>query len=169
MSYLKALLVFSAVFGIVYGDSNPIHLNRSLELLSNKLADYETTFTYSPLPIEPSCLSYYSNLAELGSLFTQCVVSYSRPFRVCENCLKYYLEIKEAKELIKNDVDVYATSLYKKGLKCEDIVDATDKVQTIVKIFSLIDTIWSSANCNGTKTLNSFIFLCVQNYNDNVL
>jgi hypothetical protein len=58
--------------------------------------------TRSPTPIEASCLSYYSYLAKLGSLFTQCVVSYSRPFRVCENCLKYYLEILDAKKLIKN-------------------------------------------------------------------
>jgi hypothetical protein len=58
--------------------------------------------TLTPTPIEASCLSYYSYLAKLGSLFTQCVVSYSRPFRVCENCLKYYLEIIDAKKLIKN-------------------------------------------------------------------
>jgi len=104
--------------------------------------------TRPPTPIEASCLSYYSYLAKLGSLFTQCVVNYSRPFRVCENCLKYYMKITEAKRLIKNDVDLYATTLYKKGLKCQNIVEATDKVQTIVKIFHTIDTIWDDANCN---------------------
>ena len=63
--------------------------------------------TRPPTPIEASCLSYYSYLAKLGSLFTQCVVNYSRPFRVCENCLKYYMQITEAKRLIKNVNNTY--------------------------------------------------------------
>lgn len=58
--------------------------------------------TKPPTPIEPSCMSYYSYLAKLGAQFTQCVVDYSRPFRVCENCLRYYMEIVDAKKLIKN-------------------------------------------------------------------
>ncbi len=70
------------------------HLNESIyELETNAIP---------PTPIEPSCLSYYSYLAKIGSLFTQCVVNYSRPFRVCQNCLKYYIEIKDAKNLIQN-------------------------------------------------------------------
>lgn len=132
------------------------HLD-SLEFLHGGLFNAMET-RQPPVPIEPSCLSYYSYLAKLGSLFTQCVVSFSRPFRVCENCLKYYMQIQEAKALIKNDVDVYATSLYKKGLKCQDIVDATDKVQTIVKIFTTIDTIWDTANCEGQLNSQEFRF-----------
>lgn len=119
------------------------YANETITTLDSKLA-FDTR---PPTPIESSCLSYYSYLARLGSLFTQCVVSYSRPFRVCENCLRYYMEISDAKQLIKNDIEVYATSLYKKGLKCKNIVEATDKVQTIVKIFNTIDVIWSEANC----------------------
>lgn len=148
MNYLKVILLCIAVLsGLAKSQAyelDQMPLMSSLELLHSNMS-YATT--RPPTPIEPSCLSYYSYLAKLGSLFTQCVVSFSRPFRVCENCLKYYMQIQDAKDLIKNDVDVYATSLYKKGLKCQDIVDATDKVQTIVKIFTTIDTIWTAANC----------------------
>jgi len=75
-------------------DSSLIYFNDSSYELRHRIEP--------PTPIEPSCLSYYSYLAKLGSLFTQCVVNYSRPFRVCDNCLKYYMEIIDAKKLIQN-------------------------------------------------------------------
>lgn len=153
MNYSKALYL-NCIISLVIISS--IHCEYILPVQSLNYVNQSITSLHSelkfdtkpPTPIESSCLSYYSYLARLGSLFTQCVVSYSRPFRVCENCLRYYMQINDAKRLIKNDIDVYATTLYKKGLKCKNIVEATDKVQTIVKIFSTIDVIWDEANCN---------------------
>lgn len=83
---------------------NDNFLNQSFLINNDQFNKYNDPriSTRPPTPIEASCLSYYSYLAKLGSLFTQCVVNYSRPFRVCENCLRYYMKITEAKKLIKN-------------------------------------------------------------------
>lgn len=53
-------------------------------------------------PIENDCISFYKNLAQVSSLFIQCVANNSRPFHVCQNCLHYYLQFNEAYTLIKN-------------------------------------------------------------------
>lgn len=149
MNYRIILITLSLLNGMysemILPDNWVDSSNESMSLLDRSVSLLNVR---PPTPIEASCLSYYSYLAKLGSTFTRCVVSYSRPFRVCENCLRYYMQITEAKSLIKNDVDLYATSLYQNGLKCQNIVEATDKVQTIVKIFQTIDTIWDQANCN---------------------
>lgn len=149
MKFLRKYLLILIVFTLItYIENVNDHIRLLKHYENNVTSVEEEEYTKPPTPIEASCLSYYSYLARLGSLFTQCVVSYSRPFRVCENCLSYYMKISEAKRLIRNDVDLYAKSLYKKGLKCKNIVEATDRVQTIVKIFNTIEDIWSDANCN---------------------
>ena len=77
------------------------------------------------------------------------------------------------------DNEIFATSLYKDGLKCIDIVEATDKVQVIVKMFETIETIWIDANCDScfddlNKTLkpeinefysrHGYLQECIQNF-----
>jgi hypothetical protein len=52
------------------------------------------------------------------------------------------------------DVDKYAKSLYKNGLTCREIVESSDRIQTIYNIYQTIDYIWSQSNC----------FNCFQNY-----
>lgn len=91
---LLILVQLSCFKGEFTDDSRLLYSNDSTYELKHRIEP--------PTPIEPSCLSYYSYLAKLGSLFTQCVVNYSRPFRVCDNCLKYYMEIIDAKKLIQN-------------------------------------------------------------------
>lgn len=57
-------------------------------------------------------------------------------------------------QLLK-DKEIFATSLYDGGLKCIDIVEATDRVQVIVKMFKTVEDIWSNSNCDG----NIFIIM----------
>jgi hypothetical protein len=47
------------------------------------------------------------------------------------------------------DPDFYAKTLYSEGLKCSDIIYATDRVQTAVKVINVIDDIWVKGNCDG--------------------
>lgn len=60
------------------------------------------TYGNNSKPIENTCIAYYKNLAQVSSSFIQCVANNSRPFRVCQNCLMYYLQFNEAYTLIKD-------------------------------------------------------------------
>lgn len=53
-------------------------------------------------PIDNRCLFYYRTLADASAQFVECVANYSRPFRVCQNCLNRYLDFKNIHMLIKN-------------------------------------------------------------------
>lgn len=47
--------------------------------------------------------------------------------------------------------DVYAKTLYNNGLTCENIVQATDRVQTVVRISNTIREIWDASRCEGSQ------------------
>lgn len=53
-------------------------------------------------PVDNRCLSYYRTLADVSARFIECVANYSRPFRVCQNCLNRYLDFTQIHKLIQN-------------------------------------------------------------------
>ena len=108
-------------------------------------------------PGNNSCISYYNDIATISSELINCVIANSRPFHVCKNCISYYLELNKTRKKIENDPNLYAKTLYTNGLKCTDIVEATDKVQIEVKVLAAIDRIWTNANCDGN--FKSFLIL----------
>ena len=54
------------------------------------------------VPIDNLCLSYYKDLTLTSAQFIECAVNYSRPFHLCQNCLKSYLEMRDVRNLIIN-------------------------------------------------------------------
>lgn len=106
------------------------------------------------VPIENMCLSFYKELTKVSSKFFECTVNNSRPFHLCQNCIKYYLEVNEIKKRINSDPDLYATGLYKEGLTCMTIIEAADRVQTSLQIFNTISYIWTTSNCEGNLKVN---------------
>lgn len=63
-------------------------------------SNYASKVSNSSDPIENSCIVYFKDLSEDFSLFTQCVANYSRPFHICQNCIKYYLSLNKTRNLI---------------------------------------------------------------------
>jgi hypothetical protein len=112
------------------------------------------------------CLANYDNLAHANADFFRCVLDNSRPFQVCRNCKNNYTGIMEARETIQKDTHVYAKTLFRDGLTCEDIIEATDRVQLAIKIADTIDDIWSDSKCGGTINKDQ-ILRCVRKLHNN--
>ena len=76
--------------------------------------------------------------------------------------VKIYFIFSE--ELIKQflfktqDHYLYATSLYKNGLTCKNIIEAGDKVQLDFQVFSIITNIWSKASCESKLLISKKLF-----------
>lgn len=102
-------------------------------------------YTSDQLP----CLEYARNLSVISSNFINCALTNARPLTICSNCLEYYLEFEQTYKLMSGDNTIYASSLYKNGLTCKNIIEAADKVQHNYQIFSVIRNIWSQANCDS--------------------
>ena len=81
---------------------------KDIEALFDFFNSYETLPTKLSIPIENLCLSYYNKLTLASSKFIECAVNNSRPFHVCQNCLKPYLEVKDVRMLIKSVSLVFA-------------------------------------------------------------
>ena len=128
--------------------SNPLSSDFLINIMRNIMNKNDLTNNLS-VPIDNVCLSYYKELTRVSSKFFECTVNNSRPFHMCQNCIKYYLEVNEIKKMISSDPDLYATSLYEEGLNCMTIIEAADRVQTSLQIFNTINYIWTTSNCEG--------------------
>lgn len=100
------------------------------------------------VPDSNRCLSYYKSLADLSARFFECVANNSRPFHVCQNCLYHYAKFNQIHKLIENDTDLYATTLYKEGLTCMNIIEATDRVQVALTISNTVNQLWATSKCD---------------------
>jgi hypothetical protein len=79
---------------------SPLLLNENLESLFD-FFNFDKDFpTKLSIPIENLCLSYYNKLTYTSSKVIECAVNNSRPFHVCQNCLRHYLEYKDVLKLI---------------------------------------------------------------------
>ncbi|CAF0851881.1 unnamed protein product [Brachionus calyciflorus] len=145
--YLRILFLVY-MFNLVTGTNylNKLKAFKNRKFLINEEQTFELRNNIS-IPIVNTCTASYVNLAQVTSDFIQCVAKYSRPFHVCQNCLSFYLKIKDAQILIKQNSDIYAQTLYRDGLTCENIVKATDRVQTVVRISNTINEIWDASRC----------------------
>ena len=137
--------------------SNPLEYTNQNFKSSNSIYFDSSISNALSVPIENLCLSYYKKLTYTSGKFIDCAINNSRPFHLCQNCLEAYLEYKDVENLIQTDPDLYATTLYTNGLKCSEIVEAADRVQTAVKITDIIDDIWATSNCNDCFESYSFV------------
>ncbi len=109
--------------------------------------------------IENACLANYESLAKANAEFFSCVLTNSRPFRICGSCNRTYHQVIQTRDIIEKDSHIYAESLFQDGLTCKDIIEATDRVQLAVKIADSIDDIWSDSKCAGIEFIRVICFL----------
>lgn len=103
---LKYLIWFLVIF-LLTKENSCFELNIENRVGKNDLESFFDFFNYYDMlptklsiPIENLCLSYYNKLTVASSRFIECAVNNSRPFHVCQNCLKHYLEVKDVRKLI---------------------------------------------------------------------
>lgn len=94
---LMIFLSFNLISGNLFEILKPL-LKRKLIVNSQDFFELRNNIS---IPIENTCLASYKNLAQVSSEFIQCVANYSRPYHVCQNCLVYYLKLKDAYTLIR--------------------------------------------------------------------
>ncbi len=160
---LKLAFLFLSFLHAISCDSLPVsHYQKRLDLVERLKylhAHQANQQTYSLTrkfqdnqdwaDIENACLTNYDNLAWANADFFRCVLTNSRPFRICGSCKSNYTRVIEARYTVQKDTHVYAQTLFPDGLSCEDIIEATDRVQLAVKIADSIDKIWSDSKCTG--------------------
>jgi hypothetical protein len=56
--------------------------------------------------------------------------------------------------------------LYKNGLTCKDIVEATNRVQIVVKLFNVMTDIWTASNCDSKSLMILLFSLIISFYFD---
>ncbi|KAL5010452.1 hypothetical protein ScPMuIL_012757 [Solemya velum] len=94
------------------------------------------------IPIEPIhevCYAYMLEFGKASSAFVNCSVGYSRPFRVCEECVVHY----ETSVVIYNEIiqDEHSS-------KCKDKLLKADRIQILNQVYQNIHDVWNDARCS---------------------
>ena len=104
--YVLSLIVFQIILlsnVCIISDSQSLEDDmQSIIGIFESEENFPSLSNFMSLPIDNVCLSYYKQLTLTSSQFIECAVNNSRPFHLCSNCLKSYLQLKDVRNLIYN-------------------------------------------------------------------
>ncbi|XP_048062963.1 osteopetrosis-associated transmembrane protein 1 [Megalobrama amblycephala] len=78
--------------------------------------------------------------------YANCLVSYARPVKICQNCYPYFNSLNETYSNISSD------NLGPGNVSCHDSLMRSDRLMLLYTLFIKIEEIWTSAECEQCLT-----------------
>ncbi|CAF0728122.1 unnamed protein product [Didymodactylos carnosus] len=95
-------------------------------------------------PIQNPCLALLDRLSDLSSQFLECSVLRSRPFKICEGCIDYFVRFKDLTSLLDksySDPDRLIT--------CQGFLENYDSIQIVAQLIAFVENVWASSFCEN--------------------
>lgn len=87
------------------------------------------------------CSMLLNAFAESASNFTMCSIVHARPIKLCEKCIKYYLDFTQK---YKN-----LTTTVINGTSCRSVLISHDRLEVVLEYYNGILSLWNKGNCNA--------------------
>lgn len=89
-----------------------------------------------------SCEEMLISFATLSGNFTFCAIKNARPIKLCQDCVSFYIDVKNIYYSILNIEDMG-------GGTCRDKLINLDRLQVVKSGFDYADKLWSRAFCDS--------------------
>ncbi|KAK7132923.1 hypothetical protein R3I94_014970 [Phoxinus phoxinus] len=98
------------------------------------------------LEVNEYCMKMLHIYGERYVTYANCLVSYARPVKVCQNCYTDFISLKEIYTNISSD------QLGPGNVSCHDSLMRSDRLMLLYTLFNKLDEIWISAECTQCLT-----------------
>ncbi|XP_056126784.1 osteopetrosis-associated transmembrane protein 1 [Rhinichthys klamathensis goyatoka] len=98
------------------------------------------------LEVNEYCIKLLHIYGERYVTCANCLVSYARPVKVCQNCYTYFNSLEEIYTNISSD------QLGPGNVSCHDSLMRSDRLMLLYTLFNKLDEIWISAECKQCLT-----------------
>ncbi|CAM4694423.1 unnamed protein product [Leuciscus chuanchicus] len=101
------------------------------------------------LEVNEYCIKLLHIYGERYVTYANCLVSYARPVKVCQNCYTYFNSLKEI------DTNISSDQLGPGNVSCHDSLMRSDRLMLLYTLYSNMEEIWESAECKNCLTEDS--------------
>ncbi|XP_051501683.1 osteopetrosis-associated transmembrane protein 1-like [Myxocyprinus asiaticus] len=112
--------------------ANSLGFFYSLSLSSNFPEDLE---------VNEHCIKLFRIFGERYVIYANCLVTYARPVKICQNCYTGFNSLEEIYTNISSDQPGPG------NVSCHDSLMRSDRLMLLYNLYSNLDEIWTSAGC----------------------
>ncbi|XP_067273758.1 osteopetrosis-associated transmembrane protein 1 [Pseudorasbora parva] len=98
------------------------------------------------LEMDEYCIKLLHIYGQRYVTYANCLVSYARPVKVCQNCYTYFNSLNETYMNISSDQPGPG------NVSCHDSLMRSDRLMLLFTLFNNLDEIWGSAACEQCLT-----------------